>query len=295
MFILLGDTMTDIKDVLDQFVDYLNISTKSSIKTVNKYKSIVRLFLLNSGMEFTLDDINRWINEKNRIKNTYVYKYALRHFLISIGKQDLAEDLAVARSKPRKKVFKYITKDIMSNVLNRLPEKYQRIAWMQIKTGARIGTVLTLRAENFDFNADERLIYIKAGVNKTKVKRDKEITLKISKVHETTIKGWIKKPFGYIFLNEVAEHASDERLIAILDNETRYLNEELSKAGKAENIDNLSTHYLRHIYSDWFIKSGGDPLYLQKALGHTRIDTTMRYVSIADKMADKAILAMEDF
>ena len=60
-----------IDEQLEQFDDYMRISTSSAYNTINKYVSIVRRFLLHTNMEFTLKDVNHWVSEKARIKNTY--------------------------------------------------------------------------------------------------------------------------------------------------------------------------------------------------------------------------------
>ena len=78
-----------------------------------------------------------------------------------------------------------------------------------------------------------------------------------------------------------------------LDNQRRYFDNELAKVGKIFNIESFSSHYLRHLFSDYFLKAGGDPIYLKEVLGHSRLDTTMNYVSISSKLADQALLDME--
>jgi len=54
--------------------------------------------------------------------------------------------------------------------------------------------------------------------------------------------------------------------------------------GQTAGIDGVrvSPHTLRHTYAVSFVRSGGDPFTLQKVLGHTSLETTRRYVELAD-------------
>lgn len=292
-----------ITEIVDAYEDYLKISTKIAVSTVTKYRNIARLFLISDYMTYnkqgrpiiTIDAINRWISYKNKSKSTYHYKYAMRHFLISIGRPDMAEKLVPAKKQKRKKVFKFVSKDRMERIINLLDKDVRKIVFLQLKTGARIGSILTIRAENIDFKINDNFIYIRIGVGLTKIKGEKkEHTLKLSRKYEPLLRSWIKRPYGYIFLDEKCENYDEEKINNHIVNMTNKINEKLRYIGTMHGIDALSTHYLRHIFSDWFLKAGGDPTYLQKVLGHSKIETTQRYVSIADQMAEQTLIHMED-
>lgn len=283
-----------IDGVLNKYEDYLKISTDCNNLTIKKYVAVVRRFLLATSMKISIDKMNNWLSETSRGKNCNYYKYALRHFLISIGRKDLTDGIIKSRKVPRKKVFKYVPKDKMEKMINSLKGLYQKLAFIQLKTGIRVTEALTLRAENIDYEINDTLIQIKVGVNKSLSKRSKEKTAYLSKKYESLFRSWIKKPFGYIFLPEKFENFTEEQLMSKLDTIRREYNKKLEEVGKWYDVDGFSSHYLRHVYSDYFMKAGGDPVYLKKALGHARLDTTMRYVSIEDQMVQKVILGMEE-
>lgn len=286
----------EFREVMDLYQDYLNISTNSSYTTKAKYTGIIKRLLLDTQNAYDdLEAINRWISEKNETKNTYNYKFAVKYLFMCLNRKDLLDKLATAKRKPRLKVFNYIDKSTMQKVINALPGVYKKLAFLQFKTGCRYQEVATIRAENIDFNIHDKLIYIKIGVNKSKTKGSKPRSLRLSKTYEALIRAWVTKPYGYLFLDPKYEKVDEKELYTHLDNLRKYYDEELEKAGRAMGVDNLTSHYLRHIFSDHFLRSGGDPMYLQKVLGHSRIETTMGYVSIADKMADEALLRMEEF
>jgi integrase len=287
--------VTDIKEVLKTYEDYLRISTNSSPLTVQKYMSTVRKYLLDTAVAHTdIQKMNEWISNNNRVKSTYAYKYALKHLLLCYGDKQGAIDLVSPKKRPRKKIFNFVAKGTMQNVLNALPGIYRKLAFMQIKTGVRFQEAATIRAENIDFEISPTLIYITIGVNKSLTKGSKERKIRLSKKYASLIASWMPRKFGYLFLDTKCEHMSQEELYIHLDTMRRYYDRELEKAGRMYGAESLSSHYLRHLFADYFLNSGGDPIYLQQVLGHKKLDTTMGYVSIADKRADEALLKMEE-
>ena len=46
-------------------------------------------------------------------------------------------------------------------------------------------------------------------------------------------------------------------------------------------IPRLQAHLLRHTFAVHFLRNGGDPLTLQRLLGHASLATTNRYVTLA--------------
>jgi len=282
-----------IDTTLKKYDDYLRINTTVAHLTRVKYNSIVRRFLLTVGLSFNVEKMNIWLADDTKKKRCGYYKYALKHFLICIGRKDLAEKLVSSKTKPRQKIFKYVDKATMSKVLNSLEGKYKKIAFLQIKTGARVSEIITLRTENIDYHINPAMIQIKIGVGKSKSKRQKEKTLYLAKKYESMLRTWIDNTYGYVFLSPECESLNDEQLFPKIDSIRRELDKKLAHAGNWHHIDGLSSHYLRHLFSDYFLKAGGDPIYLKKALGHARMDTTLGYVSIEDQMVQKVILGME--
>jgi integrase len=286
-----------VKEVVEIYVDYLKINTKSADLTVNKYKNIVRRYLIDSLVKY--DDVkamNEWLTQKNKDKSTYAYKYALRHLLMAFGKnEDADEHMAIARKMPRKKVFHYVPKTTVKNIINALPGELKKLAWIQVKMGARFREAATLRVENMDFKKHDQLIYIYIGVNKSQAKGSKRRSLRVSQKYAPMLRSWIKRPFGYLFLDPKYENVTPKELNTHLESLNRKFDEELERVGRAFGVEALSSHYLRHIFADYFIESGGDPVYLQEVFQHAKIETTMGYVSTASKKADEALLRMEEY
>ena len=282
----------DISDILSEFEDYLNINTSSSLTTKKKYKSIVRRFLLSGDLGFTLKDVNNFI-ANNKGRNNYINKYALKHFLDSLGRKDWSEQLIKPKRFKRKKVFKYVNKDTVEKIINGLQPKHKPIALIQYKTGVRFSEAITIRAESIDFDISDNFIVIQLGKNKSLTKGSKERSVYLHKKYGNYLRNLIKRPWGYVFLPEESENTPAEKLLNKLTVINNEYNEDLRKIGAYYHIEGLSSHYLRHLFSDNFLKIGGDPVYLQKALGHSDIRTTLSYVSIQDKLVEDTLLKME--
>lgn len=282
-----------IEDTLNKYEDYLRTSTEVSYRTITKYRSVVRRFLLTYGTKFDMKMVNDWLYNITKNKSCNYYRYAIRHFLISVGRKDLGERVHKSRKKPRQKVFNFVPKSTMTKVINSLEGFYQKLAFIQIKTGIRVTEAMTLRAENIDYNISPDFVQIKIGVNKSLTKRKKEKIVYVNKKYEGLLRRWVQKPYGYIFLPEKFEDLDEEDILPKLETIRRRYNEKLQKAGEWFHVSGLSSHYMRHLFSDYFLKAGGDPVYLKKALGHERLETTMGYVSIEDQMMKDVLQNME--
>jgi integrase len=63
----------------------------------------------------------------------------------------------------------------------------------------------------------------------------------------------------------------------------------LRSAARRAGVGHLGFHTLRHSFGRFFIERGGPVVQLQRILGHSTINMTMRYVHITSKYVEKAI------
>lgn len=286
---------TNYDQIMQDFEDYLFANSRCALSSIRQYQAHVRQFLLEHAAQFTLKDIKYWLASKQKDRNIITHKYALKHFLCFLGKKPWVDHLPQLRTMPRKKNFKFVPKETLQSIINEVRREYKYIVLLQAKTGARISEILTLRAENIDFNAHPQLIYMRVGLDKTIAKGKKERALRISKdKYGYIIRKIVKKPNGYIFLPSKYEYADEDKLLKRIKTITRAINRELNRVGDIHGVDNLSTHYLRHIFSDYFLLGSNYNLpALQRVLGHTKIDTTGKYIQVEDRMADSILLKVD--
>jgi integrase len=283
--------MVELSSILADYKDYLDVNTSLAESSKKQYYSVVRIFILDTGLSFKLNDINRFISESNKDKHCYYYKFALKKFLESIGKHNLAEKLVPVKDKPRAKQFPFIPKEKVYKMFNAIVPKYRKIAFLQYWTGGRIREILGMKVEDINWDLDDELIYINVYQY---AKRSKTRQLRLHKKNERYLTKWIDgKHWGFIFLDKDLNGEAQNLIDKEIENTIRYYNKELQRVGKIFDVSGFSSHYVRHLYSDNYLKAGGNPVYLSKLLGHSKIDTTMKYVSIADKEADKVLKDME--
>lgn len=280
--------MKDINEILNQLTDYMQTNENYSITTQKKYTSIIKLFLLRHGFSFTVNDINLFLTKHS----SYIYKYAFKSFLNSIGKSNLYYKIKSVKRKPRKKIFNHIPKVTMQQILNIMPSKFRYMALVQLKTGCRFIEVATIRAENIDFDIHEELVYIKLGMGLSKTKGNKTRSVRLHKKYEPLLRSLCKKPFGYVFLDDSFNKYDKEQIYTKLETFKRNYNRELTSAGLKFGIEHFSSHYLRHLFADEFMMAGGTVESLKLVMGHSKVDTTLDYVSVGDKFADRIIEQM---
>jgi len=279
-----------IAEVLEMCRDYMEISTMLALSSRKKYEKVIRLFLLDVGMSFDIEDVNRFLTKKK----CHNYKPAFKVLLTVLGHKDKYERVKSIKKKPRKKVFNYVDKRVLQNIINYMPSKFRYLALIQLKTGTRFLEVATIRAENIDFNRNKDFIIITLGVGKSKTKGSKERVAFLSKRYEDLLNKLIKKPYGYVFLKEEFERYDEEMLLIKLDSFKREFNKRLTECAKKEGLESLSSHWLRHMFADYFIKGKGTVDQLKVLLGHSKIDTTLQYVSVNQDQALEVLKRMEE-
>ncbi|MEJ8598980.1 site-specific integrase [Riemerella anatipestifer] len=65
----------------------------------------------------------------------------------------------------------------------------------------------------------------------------------------------------------------------------------------AQNIGikrKMTMHIGRHTFATAYIKAGGDVMYLQKLLGHSKLDTTLIYTHITEDDANETVFLLDD-
>jgi len=280
-----------VKEHLADYAEYLRLNKTLAVKSKKKYISIARLYLMTSNAHVSLDSLNSFISDTNKgNKQCQNYKYALKVYCEYLNHKDWGEKLLKVRAKPRKKQFNYVSNEILNKILRGMPKVFKRIAFVQLKSGSRFTETILLKIENIDFNVHPDLIYITVGQY---AKGGKTRKLRLHKKYAPMLKEWMNgRTWGFLFLKPEYITKVGEEVDAYADNQLRYYNEQLGRLGNLYGVDNLSSHYLRHLFADNYMKHGGSESKLKDILGHARIETTLRYISIQDRLADEVMVNM---
>jgi integrase len=281
--------MRTVQELTENYKNFLELAPELSLLSKQKYYYVIRSFLLGTNGNFCMNDVNKFLVERDSYMNRFAFKY----FFKSINRKDLYDKVAKVKKKPRVKVFNYIPRDKLVYMINQLEPKFRYIAFLQFKTGIRFSEIATMRAENIDFNMDPKRIYIRIGVNKSLTKGEKERSISLPVKYETFLRNRIKKNIGYVFLDEKCELMEEKQLRTHLGNMNRYYNTALKKVGDESNVRPFSSHVLRHAFANEFLIAGGNAELLRETMGHSKIDTTLLYVSVSKALANKVLDKME--
>lgn len=140
---------------------------------------------------------------------------------------------------------------------------------LMLDTGIRLYEALQLKIS--DIHLQERYIHIREEVAKTRQARFIPLSPNVAQAIRELIcvrpTEWDKD--GTILCNHYGERMDTHSL------QGRF--REYSKRLGTK----ITTYMLRHSFALFFIRNGGDPFSLQRIMGHTRLDQTKEYVSLA--------------
>lgn len=135
-----------------------------------------------------------------------------------------------------------------------------------VGTGCRLGSCISLKTKDIDFQANT--IYF------AKMKNRRALLLPLNNKLRNILYEYIEKyhfqPNNYLF-------PSTRTCTKFKD--TGFCRTYRDYAGK-RGVSNAGIHKFRHTYAKNFICSGGNPAKLQRILGHSSIDITMKYVNL---------------
>ena len=138
------------------------------------------------------------------------------------------------------------------------PERNLAMTWLMLDSGLRLGEVVGLSLGDLD---------LQRGVVRVLGKDQQERYVPLGKQSIRAVRAYSdvrRRSNGAVFL--------DLRGRRISRNAVRLM---LRRVGlKAEGVDRLYPHLLRHTFANWWIKNGGGLRKLQEILGHSDVRTT---------------------
>lgn len=185
-----------------------------------------------------------------------------RRFYFNFGLPRGAQRLPVVLSKAE--VVALL--DSVTNV------KHKLILSLMYSAGLRVSEVVSLRPEDFDF--DYKVLWVRQG----KGKKDRQ-TILADRIMNDLSQRLATVPAGhYLFHGQgPGSHLS-----------TRSVEKIFQRALDSTSIKKRATcHSLRHSFATHLLESGVDAVYIQRLLGHRRLETTLIYARIASNFVDK--------
>ncbi len=302
--------MPQLKDLIKEFLEHLEIEKNRSAKTVRNYDFYLRRFSNWAKdprpEQINLELVRRYRLYLNRLndkygepikKNTQNYHLiALRAFLKYLAKRDIktmpAEKIELGKMSER------IVDFLEGADLERLLEAPIQLAVNSSQSTARKISLTQLRDKAILetlFGTGLRVSEL-AGLKKEQVRADKEeMTVRGKGAKPRTVfisnqaRYWIKKYLDArgdvsLFLFVSHDPASAKRDSIAEGLTPRSIQRIVEKWAKAAGITKeITPHTLRHSFATDLLQNGADLRSVQEILGHSSITTTQIYTHITNK------------
>lgn len=295
---------TRIEQLLEDFLDYLEIEKNRSRRTRENYEFYLRRFLkwaeIAKPEDITADRVRQfrlWLNrledrfKKPLSKSTQNYHLiALRAWLKYLAKRDInslpADKIELAKMPDRQVDFleaRDLDKFLEGPERVKQPEiimlRDRAILEMLFSTGMRVSELVSLNIEDINLDRDEFTIRGKGG--KTRV-------VFISNQARYWLKKYLKMrtdvyPAMFVRHDRAQKTSSNKDMdkVRLTPRSIQRLVERYAKlAGITKNV---TPHTLRHSFATDLLMGGADIRSVQSMLGHSSITTTQIYTHITNK------------
>ncbi|MFH1990746.1 MAG: site-specific tyrosine recombinase/integron integrase [Patescibacteria group bacterium] len=275
----------DIKVLLKDYLDYLEIEKNRSVKTRINYERYLKRFLgfakISKPEQISQDLVRQyrlWLNRQSIKKNTQNYHLiALRNLLKYSAKRDIkilsADKIELGKQSERQVIF------LENNELERLlaaPDRLRDKAILELlfSTGLRVSELCALNRDSINARSGEFSI---------RGKGDKVRLVYISETAKTALKNYLEKRKDIdpaLFVRDKKNPAKSDNLRLTSRSIERLVKHYSAKAGLSKKV---TPHSLRHSFATDLLINGADIRSVQALLGHSNITTTQIYTHITDK------------
>lgn len=255
----------------------LELGGKSD-KTFSNYKSHINRFLnyydeTTEINKLSEDDVVDYFRKEyidlNRCATSLNVGICSIRFLYSVCfNRKLNKDL-LPSTKLSKKIPTIIPKQLFLKIFNEENcLKYKCWLILAFCSGLRVDEIATLRIENIYPN--EHKLKILGKRNKERYTILPDIVTKFLRLY--CKENHITDKQGYLFISHDKQSYINSKSII------NYF----SNLKVAYNLDkNISFHTLRHSFATYYLMNGGNIITLKSMLGHSHLDTTNKYLHIA--------------
>ncbi len=255
------------QQVMDKFDRYLSLLPLTET-TKSLYKRALKNYVTN--YEQTFDGVNKFILDRAKENRSVYVRSVMMHFLEMMDHFKLKRRLIRIKTREPRKEAIYHNKDTLMVIISHIEGiDNMLISLLQLATGVRPMDAIRLRKDGIGEKEDG--LYIRFLLKGEKQSEPKYIPLEISK----RLKEHVQKKEGlYVFLE-----TDDKNLKELTKMYIRYWRE-VKKAGELAGIDGFSPKGFRSSFAtDFYEASNKDIIATQKAMNHSSVTTTMRYIA----------------
>ncbi len=287
----------NIKEMKQQFLEYVEIEKGRSVKTVENYDHYISRFFEYSKIrnpedikESSVRDFHLWLNRQPshkaavagtiKKKTQNYYMIALRSFLKFLAKRGVKslspEYIELAKVGERQ--IDLITSEELKRLLEIPKDKDLKslrdhaVLQLLFSTGLRVSELCSL-SRDIDLNADEFSI---------RGKGEKIRVVFLSSEAKTAVKRYLEKRADVddaLFIRMSHEGARRGNLALDKRSIERIVKKCAIKAGISKKV---TPHVIRHCFATDLLSNGADLRSVQMLLGHSNISTTQIYTHVTD-------------
>jgi len=183
--------------------------------------------------------------------------------------------------KPERTLPVVLTKEEVKKILNAIKNpKHRLLVEFMYGCGLRVSEAVSLRVNDIDFN--ERILRVKQGKNR----KDRLV-----KIPQRIIEGLnAYLPRGKIGLDYIFPGQKEKHHLS-----TKSADKIVKKTTRLVGINKeVSCHTFRHSYATHLLENGVDIRFIQKLLGHKRLDTTQIYTQVSTEQLKKIESPLDD-
>jgi len=256
-------TLTEIDQILIKLQEELKLKgfTRATIKTYTYNILKFLQYTQTNSLNITNQTVRTYFLSLNYDPNTIRLIRASIQFLFNKILHKYLDPIQVPNVKRKTQLPKHISKEEVQNILKRITNpKHNLIISLLYSAGLRVSELTNLKREHINFI--DKTILVKQG----KGRKDR-LTILSEKL--------IPKLANYISTNSFKSQYLFE------GRNGKYTIKSIQKILK--NHSNITPHTLRHSFATHLLESGTDIKFIQKLLGHSKINTTSIYLHIAKK------------
>jgi len=273
------------------FETYVKSNNKESEIRGKKYMLKSSLIPFFGGK--SLNEISNFLIEKykaKKIKEGIVNKTINNHLTVLSQCLRSAEEWGLINARPRIKrlkvaqqKFDYLCKEESAQLLSGAKGIWYEMILLALKTGLRFGEIRVL--DWSDINWERKMLTVQRSINRGTISSPKSYKIRhVSLVNELyLLLQRRKKDGGWIFTNERGGYIR-----------RNMMRRELHHICDSVGLRKIGWHTLRHTFASQLAMAGASLKAVQELLGHSSIQTTMRYAHLSPSVLDDTIRLLEN-
>lgn len=288
-----------MKNIINEFMNYLNIQKRYSSKTIENYKIDLDQFInyinINNIFDFAnieYDDLRKYLEylyEKNYSNKTIsrhisslksLYRYLLNKDIVNNNPTDL-----LSSPKMEFRLPSYLNINDLETLIS-TPNRESRVGKRDVliiemfySTGIRLSELVNMKIKDIDFR--NKTIKIKGKGNKERyVFYGHDCSIYLDDYINNSRRYYLKDANDYLFINQHGKKLTQSGIEYIV-----------KKILKESNINiHLTPHVLRHTFATHMLNEGADLMTVKELLGHSNISTTGIYTHVSNEQLRRTYL-----